>query len=177
MSTVSSLELQSDLMSRARCGDRAAYGQLVFLHQDRLFNALLLLVGDADEATELTQETFTRGLTRIGQSQGDASPYPWLLRIGLNLAVISLRKSRRRSAFAAAHDDTTQTASGNHRLVLEALGRLDAEYRAVLVLRDVENFDYQQIADVLALPAPAVKSRLFRARLALWDELRGSLTE
>ena len=56
--------------------------------------------------------------------------------------------------------------------VVEALGRLDPEYRAVLVMRDVEGFDYQQMADVLGLPLGTLKSRLFRARLALRDELK-----
>ena len=60
--------------------------------------------------------------------------------------------------------------------VLEALGRLDAEYRAVLVMRDIEGFDYQQMADVLGLPLGTQKSRLFRARLALRDELRSYMT-
>ena len=59
--------------------------------------------------------------------------------------------------------------------VLAALGRLDAEYRAVLVMRDIEGFDYQQMADVLELPLGTLKSRLFRARLALRDELRAYL--
>jgi RNA polymerase sigma-70 factor (ECF subfamily) len=58
-----------------------------------------------------------------------------------------------------------------HQVVLDALGRVDAEYRAVLVMRDVEGFDYQQMADVLALPLGTLKSRLFRARMALKDEL------
>jgi len=64
-----------------------------------------------------------------------------------------------------------------HGQVLAALGRLDAEYRAVLVMRDVEGFDYQQMADVLGLPLGTLKSRLFRARLALRDELRAYLAE
>jgi RNA polymerase sigma-70 factor (ECF subfamily) len=62
-------------------------------------------------------------------------------------------------------------------MVLAALGRLDAEYRAVLVMRDIEGFDYQQMADVLGLPLGTLKSRLFRARLALRDELRPYLSE
>jgi len=57
--------------------------------------------------------------------------------------------------------------------VLAALGRLDSEYRAILVMRDVEGFDYQQMADLLDLPLGTLKSRLFRARLALRDELKG----
>ena len=61
--------------------------------------------------------------------------------------------------------------------VVAALGRLDAEYRAILVMRDVEGFDYQQMADVLDLPLGTLKSRLFRARLALRDELRPYLSD
>ena len=61
--------------------------------------------------------------------------------------------------------------------VLAALGRLDAEYRAVLVMRDIEGFDYQQMADVLGLPLGTLKSRLFRARLALRDELKAYMAE
>jgi len=61
--------------------------------------------------------------------------------------------------------------------VLAALGRLDAEYRAVLVMRDIEGFDYQQMADMLSLPLGTLKSRLFRARLALRDELRTYLSD
>jgi RNA polymerase sigma-70 factor (ECF subfamily) len=63
-----------------------------------------------------------------------------------------------------------------HQQVLSALGRLDAEYRAVLIMRDVEGFDYQQMADVLGLPLGTLKSRLFRARIALRDELRPYLS-
>ena len=64
-----------------------------------------------------------------------------------------------------------------HQVVLDALGRIDAEYRAVLVMRDVEGFDYQQMADVLALPLGTLKSRLFRARMALKDELGPYMNE
>ena len=56
--------------------------------------------------------------------------------------------------------------------MLAALGRLDAEYRAVLVMRDIEGFDYQQMAEILGVPLGTLKSRLFRARLALRDELK-----
>jgi RNA polymerase sigma-70 factor (ECF subfamily) len=59
--------------------------------------------------------------------------------------------------------------------VLAALGRLDAEHRAVLVMRDIEGFDYQQMADILELPLGTLKSRLFRARLALREQLKGYL--
>jgi RNA polymerase sigma-70 factor (ECF subfamily) len=72
--------------------------------------------------------------------------------------------------------DVIAERNEQHQQVLSALGRLDAEYRAVLIMRDVEGFDYQQMADVLGLPLGTLKSRLFRARIALRDELRAYLS-
>jgi RNA polymerase sigma-70 factor (ECF subfamily) len=196
-----------EMIRQAQAGDRGAYGQLVVLYQDRLYNAILRLVGDRDEALELTQETFTRGLIKIETFRGDASPYTWLFRIAVNLSISQLRKVGRNRVFsldrpgrngwgrggedddqaAGLLDQVTQDRAEappqrverreRDGVVLEALGRLDAEYRAVLVMRDIEGFDYQQMADVLGLPLGTLKSRLFRARLALRDELKPYLTE
>jgi RNA polymerase sigma-70 factor (ECF subfamily) len=192
------------LLQKAQGGDRGAYGQIVLLYQDRLYNAVLRLVGDREEARELTQDAFMRGLQKIDSFRGDASPYTWLFRIAVNLAISHLRKSHRVRVFSLdrpagnngryasddqasglmdriARDHAQQTPperlEGRERdqAVLSALGRLDAEYRAVLVMRDIEGFDYQQMADVLGLPLGTLKSRLFRARMALRDELRGYL--
>jgi RNA polymerase sigma-70 factor (ECF subfamily) len=190
------------LMLKAQKGDRAAYGQIVVLYQDRLHNAVLRLVGDRDEARELTQETFTRGLSNLASFRGDASPYTWLFRIAVNLAISQLRKVQRQRTFsldgsgnapgrrqdgedqaASLMDQVSRDRGGESPLqrmerrerdsaVLAALGRLDAEYRAVLVMRDIEGFDYQQMAEIMSLPLGTLKSRLFRARLALRDELR-----
>jgi RNA polymerase sigma-70 factor, ECF subfamily len=192
---------EAAMLKCAQQGDRAAYGQIVLAYQDRLYNAVLRLVGDREEARELTQEAFTRGLMKLDSFRGDASPYTWLFRIAVNLAISRLRKVQRHRVFslwsrrngderraaddqaAGLIDHLTDVSSPapprdlEHReqaeQVLAALGRLDAEYRAVLVMRDVEGFDYQQMADVLGLPLGTLKSRLFRARLALRDELRG----
>jgi RNA polymerase sigma-70 factor (ECF subfamily) len=194
----------AELLKKAQLGDRGAYGQIVVKYQDRLYNGVLRMVGDADEARELTQEAFTRGLMKIDSFRGDAQPYTWLFRIAVNLAISQLRKVQRRRVFSLDAVPTGQPANGRHappdqasgladrfqraasstpaqqvenrerdQHVLAALGRLDAEYRAVLVMRDIEGFDYQQMADVLGLPLGTLKSRLFRARLALRDELKG----
>jgi len=196
-----------DWIRKAQNGDRTAYGQLVVAYQDRLYNGLLRMVGDLDEARELTQEAFTRGLMKLESFRGDSSPFTWLFRIGMNLAISHLRKVRRHRVFSldspgrngnARNDSGEDQASSLadrlardgadlppealerrelHSQVLAAMGRLDAEYRAVLVMRDVEGFDYQQMADVLDLPLGTLKSRLFRARLALRDELRPYLSD
>jgi len=205
---------EAGLLRQAQNGDRAAYGQLIVVYQDRLYNAVLRLVGDAEEAGELTQETFTRGLMKIDSFRGDSQPYTWLFRIAVNLAISSLRTTRRRRTFSldGSGSFTGSSRGGNGRQrpenndqaaglldrvrqdsapeplaalekqerdqqVLLALGRVDPEYRAVLVMRDVEGFDYQQMAEVLGLPLGTLKSRLFRARLALRDELKPYLTD
>jgi RNA polymerase sigma-70 factor, ECF subfamily len=203
------------LLQRAQAGDRGAYGQIVLLYQDRLFNAVLRLVGDFEEARELTQEAFTRGLMKLDSFRGDAAPYTWLFRIAVNLAISQLRKVQRNRVFSldrpnvhgrsgnngrfSSAESSDDQASGlidrvvqdrseaspperaeareRNEAVLVALGRLDAEYRAVLVMRDIEGFDYQQMADVLGLPLGTLKSRLFRARLALRDELKAYMAE
>jgi RNA polymerase sigma-70 factor, ECF subfamily len=189
------------LVARARAGDRSAYGQIVLLYQDRLYNALLRMVGETEEARELTQETFARGLENLETFRGDSGPYTWLFRIGMNLAISQVRKSQRRRTFsldagaggnghraadlgdgqaASLVDRIASTEAQPHQnlekreqaqIVLDALGRLDPEYRAVLVMRDIEEMDYRQMADVLEMPLGTLKSRLFRARLALRDEL------
>ncbi len=191
------------LLRKAQAGDRAAYGQLVLLYQDRLFNAMLRMVGDRDEAMDLTQEAFTRGLAKLDSFRGDSAPYTWLFRIAVNLAISQLRKVQKQRVFsldrpgpggATREHGEDQAQSLVDRLagggplpseraeqrerdeaILAAMGRLDAEYRAVLVMRDIESFDYQQMADLLGLPLGTLKSRLFRARLALRDELRAYL--
>jgi len=188
---------QADLLARAQNGDRAAYGQIVELLQDRLFNAMLRMVGDPDEARELTQESFTRGLENIDSFRGDASAYTWLFRIAMNLAISNLRKGNRRRTFSlygeASPDDpgnldrftqrreespaAAAERAERQEMVVAALGRLDAEYRAVLVMRDIEDFDYQQMAAVLGLPLGTLKSKLFRARLALREELGKFMAE
>jgi len=194
-----------DLLNRSKRGDRAAYGKLVVLYQDRLYNAVLRLIGDRDEAAELTQEAFTRGLANLADFRGDAAPYTWLFRIAVNLSISRLRKVHRHRIFsldrpagsngqgrgnqdqASGLIDRVRQESESHpsqametaeraEQVVAALGRIDPDYRAVLVMRDVEGFDYQQMADVLGLPLGTLKSRLFRARIALRDELKSYMS-
>jgi RNA polymerase sigma-70 factor, ECF subfamily len=202
---LSETDADADLFKKAQVGDRSAFGQIVLRHQDRLFNAIVRLVGDHDEARELTQETFLRAMANLENFRGEARPYTWLFRIGMNLAISQLRKFPRRRTFsldapghngdhlrppdqAASLLDRTadrQTRTPLAELeqrerdeqVVAAIGRLDMHTRALLVMRDIEGFDYQQMAEILELPLGTLKSRLFRARLALKDELEKYMKE
>jgi RNA polymerase sigma-70 factor (ECF subfamily) len=189
------------LFRAAQTGDRGAFGQIVQLYQDRVYNAVVRLVGDREEARDLTQETFTRALSKIDGFRGEAQPYTWLFRIALNLSISQLRKVTRRRTFSldssngraggdeqasglvqriAVRDSSESPAEKLERverdaMVLSALGSIDAEHRAVLVMRDIEGFDYQQMAELLGLPLGTLKSRLFRARIVLREALKSYL--
>lgn len=179
------------LFDAARQGDRSAFGHLVQIYQDRLYNGVLRLVGDHDEAKELVQEALLKALQNISTHRGESGAYTWMFRIALNLAISRMRQVRRHRTFSLnarsyANDRSAAERLADERtpapgdrldqrerdaLVLAAVGRLDVEYRALIVLRDLEGFDYKQMADLLDLPLGTLKSRLFRARLALREEL------
>jgi RNA polymerase sigma-70 factor (ECF subfamily) len=183
----------------AQLGDRAAFGQIVSMFQGRLYNALFRLVGNQDDAAELCQEAFTRALENVRGFRGEAGPYTWIFRIATNLALTWLRNRQRRRTFSGEVHDAggNGRAGGDHQAdsllqrvqsaaptpaqeveqrdmreqVVAALGRIDPEQRALLVMRDVDGMDYQQMAQVLEVPIGTVKSKLFRARVALRAEL------
>ena len=186
---------EAQLVAAAKRGDVAALGQLLEDQQHRLFNVCYRMVGNSDDAAELTQDAMLRVVEHIGQYDGRAAFGTWITRIAMNLAVSHLRKQRLRWAASLDHrsggngeDQSSplrdQLADSRepepHQSVQRdemiahlqtALDRIDDDLRAVLVLRDIDQMDYRQIAGSLAIPVGTVKSRLFRARLALRHEM------
>jgi len=183
------------LISRCHSGDMTAFGSLVEKYQHRLFNAVLRMVNNFDDAQELTQEAFVRALKGLKKFRGQAGFYTWLFRIGFNLCINYRRKQQpvSFSTFQSPREVGGRQAEGllemvdsgspqpkrqvqiseEHRRVMDALGQLAPEARAVVVLRDIEELDYAQIARILDVPSGTVKSRLFRARMALRKRLLG----
>ena len=183
------------LISRCRSGNMVAFGQLIEKYQDRLFNAVLRMVGNQDDALELTQEAFYRAIKGLKKFRGNAGFYTWLYRIGMNLCINHHRRRQRvhmsplysgddvlagqARGLASMADDAGDSpvhraqVKEDHRRILAALEQLEAPARAVLVLRDIEGLNYGQIASILDVPTGTVKSRLSRARATL----RGQLLE
>lgn len=183
------------LVEQVRAGDMSAFSRLVARYQDRIVNTCWRVSGNHDDAQDLAQEAFLRALERIDSFEQRAGFYTWLFRIAVNLALSHRRKTARvvklslhgsdgglKTDHQAARlvgrvtretdEPSAKLASREAgRLVAEAIEQLDDESRAVVVLRDIEGFDYQQIAEMLDLPMGTVKSRLYRARM----ELRGRL--
>lgn len=184
-----------DLIERCKLGQPAAYGELVRKYQDRVFNVCWRMCGNRADAEDLAQEAFLKALKSIDRFDGRSAFYTWLFRIAVNVVISEQRKkSRRRTVSldaAGRHRDGEPAGSWaaqrlvsseddpdrgllreeQRELVAGALGALEEDHRCVVVLRDLESLDYDQIADILNLPIGTVKSRLHRARLALREKL------
>lgn len=166
-------------------GDRAAYGKLVSRHQDRLFNTVARLVGNADDAADVVQEAFLNAYLSIRTFKGDSRFFTWLYRIAVNSA-ISMKRKRRvclsmdgLSGAGLANEPIDGSDGTRPGVSLEraedveqmqaALNRLTPEHRAVVVLKEIEGHKYETIAEILEVPIGTVRSRLHRARLELRD--------
>ena len=183
------------LAASCRQGDMRAFGALVAKYQDRIYNMIFRMCGNAADAEELAQETFLRALERIEQFRGNSLFYTWLFRVAANLTISHLRRGGRvrfqsltgpaELEESQAHgltaemacrrepgpDDRAMSAETKRRVLL-ALEELEDEARLIVVLRDIEDMDYNRIADLLDVPIGTVKSRLHRARCSLKDKLK-----
>lgn len=173
-------ETEAELVARARSGDRAAFEQLVRAHADRLYAVVLRFLGDPDDAAEATQEAFLRAWRGIGGFRGGSQFFTWLYRIGLNEAkrlgarrsvetqMISLDDGPVPEAPDWSEAPEVRADQGELLGVLEAAVRaLPPDYRAPLILRDVEGLSTTEAAAVMDLREAAFKSRLHRARMAV----------
>src|ERR1043166_176920 len=172
-----------DLVSRARAGDRTAFGELVRLYQDRVFNTCLRIIGDRQTAEDLTQEAFIKAHASIERFDGRAAFFTWLYRIAVNLCLSARRVKRpmnsldnggvaRRLTDGGPSPSALADRREQYGAVLAALAELDEEHRAVVVLRDIESLDYSEIGEILGVPTGTVKSRLHRGRMALRERLK-----
>ena len=192
---MASRETQTDdlrCVTATRDGHPEAFTELVRRYQDRIFNTMYRLLGDYEEAKDLAQQTFLKAYMSLDRFRGHSSFYTWLYRIGVN-AALDERKKRARGphlvsdTFAlAAHEDHrdmhVSSVGGDpaervltrerEEAVTRAIAALDELHRSVLVLRDIEGMDYDEIAEVLSCPRGTVKSRLHRARLVLREKLK-----
>lgn len=179
------------LVDACRAGQSEAFGILVRRYQDRLYPTLLRLTGCAEDASDLLQTAFLRAFEKLGRFHGDSSFYTWIYRIAVNLALSDRRRRSLRRVAPARGGDVPESAddqaASDPALPLEraerdaqiqqALNALPPDYRAVVVLKDLDGLRYEQIADVLGVPVGTVRSRLHRARAELRDRLKFLLDE
>lgn len=165
-------------------GDSEAFGLLVQKYQNRLFNGIVLVMRNRQEAEDVVQEAFVLAYTKLSSFRGHSAFFTWLYRIAYNLAISRLRRQRnsisldrQRETIGIDLSATDVSPSVNLERqeevsqMYQALDRLTEEHRSILVLREMEGMDYEAIAEVLDLPIGTVRSRLHRAR----DQLREKL--
>ncbi len=178
-----------ELVEKVKSGNTGAYADLVHKYQDRVFNACWRICGHMEDARDLTQEAFLKGLEGISGFRQQSGFYTWIFRVAVNLALSHRRKAGSHRTVSLDQDGAggtqaddlarrVQDQSGEdpvssacdaelQGLVVRALQALEDDHRAIVVLRDIEGFDYQEIGEILDIPVGTVKSRLCRARMAL----------
>jgi RNA polymerase sigma-70 factor, ECF subfamily len=173
---------ERELIERARAGDEDAFADLVTAHADRVYGALRRLGLDAGEADEVSQEVFLRAWRGLGRFEGRARLATWLYRIAFNEAqrqlarrgpppvepdpegedpVESLPEASRLGPEARALDHEFEA------ILEQALAQLPADWRAAVVLRDIEGLSTREAAEVVSARPAAFKSRLHRGRMRL----------
>ncbi len=171
------IEPDSDhaLVARAQAGARDAFAQLIARHGDRLHAMLYHLANrNADLAAEFVQDAFARAFERLASFRGECAFGTWLYRLARNRALDVLARKRPQHLADDAAPVADQAAPGaaldqreRQALVQRALGKLAADERELLLLRDFDGRDYAELAALLDVPVGTVKSRLSRARASL----------
>ncbi len=175
----------AQLIDETLAGHPAAFGQLVEKYQNRLYNTVVHVAGNAEDARDVVQDTFVQAFVKLDTFRRSSAFYTWLYRIAFNVAATHRR--RKRPTLSVEHareagglepidheEGPAETAERNERRrqVWQAIDRLGDEHRTVLVLREIDGCCYETIAEILELPVGTVRSRLHRARLQLREELK-----
>ena len=175
------------LVRRLRQRDEEAFCELVRVYQHKVFNVIFRILGDRAEAEDVAQEVFVAIFKYIDGFRGESKFSTWVYRIATNharnrLKYLSRRSYRDHQNFEDSHDSVKENSPLSSTIdrpdelllgkelesvIQEGLATLSEIHRTILVLRDVEHLSYQEIAEIVELPEGTVKSRLFRARVAL----------
>ena len=178
--------IEANLILAAQKGDLEAFNQLVLFYQDRIFAMAQKILGDGNLAEDITQNAFLTAYLNLPRFR-NGSFRSWLYRIAINACYDELRWHKRHPVLSLENEDEAEELlmplndlRGSSLLpekvvekreleqfIQQALNRLDADQRAVVVLVDLQDFDYQEAAQILGVPMGTIKSRLVRARLKL----------
>ncbi len=159
-------------IKRIRNGDRAAFEKLVRRYEDRLFETVLRLMGNKEDAQDVVQEAFIQAFQSLHTYRRDSQFFTWLYRIGYNVAVSHKRKQR-----ADPAQSSSLLTPQDERQIQEALKQLSPEHKEVIVLKDIDGLNYEEIAKILGLSVGTLRSRLHQARLELRKVLENQIND
>lgn len=192
---VSDRDIDQQLVERVQRGDKAAFDLLVSKYQRKIFRLLSRLIRDAAEVEDVAQEAFIKAYRALPNFRGESAFYTWLYRIAINTAKNHLVSQGRRAPTSTETEieDAETFDDGEHlrdlntpeamllsRQVADAVNRaverLPEDLRTAVVLRELEGLSYEEIAETMNCPIGTVRSRIFRAREAIAEELRPVLS-
>jgi RNA polymerase sigma-70 factor (ECF subfamily) len=169
-------------------GDSRAFDALVRRYQDRLVHSLEHAFGSREDALDVAQQAFLLAWQKLSSFRHEAGFYSWLYRIARNVAISRARRPQlSSSSLDHMHEaggfeptDQKQQSAPDHamdqaeqvNLVQEALRQISEEFRQPLVLKEIDGFSYEQIAEILDIPLGTVRSRIFRGRQELIERLQ-----
>jgi RNA polymerase sigma-70 factor (ECF subfamily) len=188
---MSERDIDQQLVERVQRGDKRAFELLVTKYQRRIFRLLSRMIRDPAEIEDVAQEAFVKAYRALTNFRGESAFYTWLYRIAINTAKNHLVSQGRRVPTTTTNDIedaegfedatllrevATPDSMLQSRQVAEAVNRaiekLPEELRTAIVLRELEGLSYEEIAETMACPIGTVRSRIFRAREAIANELR-----
>ncbi len=172
------------LLTRVVEGDHQAFTTIMQAHEDRVFSVCLRILGNRESALDATQETFLTTFRKASQFEGKSALGTWIYRIAVNTCYDMLRKEgRRKTDPLPDHVDPADHAAAEavewiamRPELQRALANLPHDFRAAVVLSDIEGMALPEVADVLGIPVGTVKSRVFRGRRMLAAELGNQRT-
>lgn len=181
---------EDELIRQALTGNSQSYGLLVERYQDRLYSAMLHVVGSHDEAEDVVQDSFVQAYVKLNTFQGNSRFFTWLYRIAFNNALSRRRRRRTDMSIEQSREisggepldrqeapDEPLLRNERISMVKAAMQRLTDEHRNILVLREMQDMAYEDIATILDINIGTVRSRLSRARNQLHEYLKQMMGE
>jgi RNA polymerase sigma-70 factor (ECF subfamily) len=184
-------DIDQQLVERVQRGDKAAFDLLVSKYQRKIFRLLSRLIRDQAEVEDIAQEAFIKAYRALPNFRGDSAFYTWLYRIAINTAKNHLVSQGRRAPTTTEADieEAETFDDGDHlrdlntpesmllskqvgEAVNRAIDQLPEDLRTAIVLREIEGLSYEEIAESMSCPIGTVRSRIFRAREAIAQELK-----
>ncbi len=188
-----SREEDAALIKRALKGDQKAFKRLRMKYYDAVYNAIYRMIHDKEEVTDLAQEAFIKAFTSLASFNEEYAFSTWLFKIATNNSIDYIRRKKlqtfsidkpiesKDSDYTFEIPDSTYEADSElianqrKKLLDDAIASLPPRYRQVILLRHVEEKEYQEIAKLLKLPLGTVKAHIFRARELLYKKLRDKM--
>ncbi len=184
-------QTDAELVRQTLCGNTQAYNSLVLRYQRQVYNLAYRMLGSAEDAGDLVQDTFLRAYNALGTFRQDASFLTWLYKIASNLCIDHLRSRKAKSALSLDVEISEGREPGGdcrsngpeeaairdsvQDVVQHAIKNLPERYRVVVIMRHLQDMSVEEIARELSMPTGTVKTHLFRAREMLRERLRPTL--